>query len=192
MQATSTPALAQPQPSAFGALTAAVILAVGIGAGAIIGVNLAKPADVAPAAGIEFGRQATGGFERQRNGEPAITTPGAAAVAQRSGETGALSPAQRSLLDQRRGETGAAAAAAVDALTSDDFLASVGFRREHSGIRPNKAVAGPAMGNGSLIWLGTNPGSLGKLADDQMATFNGYGLSQPGADETEKIGRAHR
>jgi hypothetical protein len=172
MQATSTPALARPKPSAFGALTAAVILAVGIGAGAIIGVNLAKAEAVAPAA--EFGSHVN------------------ALRLQRNGETGALTPAQRSLLDQRRGETGAAAAAAVDALTADDFLASVGFRREHSGIGPNKVVAGPAMGNGSLIWLGTNPGSLGKLADDQMATFNGYGLSQPGADETEKIGRAHR
>ena len=79
-----------------------------------------------------------------------------------------------------------------NALTADDFLASVGFRREHSGLGPNKVIAGPAIGNGAMVWLGTNPGPAGKLADDDMSEFNGYGLSQPDADETAKRGLAHR
>ena len=170
MQATSTPALAQPKPNAFGAILGAGILAVGITAGALIGVNLPQAAD-APTAKVD---------------------PAAALRVQRNGETGALTPAQRSLIEQRRGETGAAAAAAVDALTADDFLASVGFRREHSGLGPNKVIAGPAIGNGAMVWLGTNPGPAGKLADDDMSEFNGYGLSQPDADETAKRGLAHR
>lgn len=172
MQATSTPALAQPKPSALGALTAAAILVVGIGAGAFIGVNAAATTSTAVSG-------------------PAIDAAAALRV-QRNGETGALTPAQRALVDQRRGETGAAAVVAADALTSDDFLAAVGFRREHSGIKPAPAVAGPAIGNGAMIWLGTNPGTVGKLADDQMASFNAIGLSKPGADETAKVGRAHR
>ena len=170
MQATSTPALAQPKPNAFGALLGATILAVGIAAGALIGVNVPQAAD-APIAKLDAA---------------------AALRVQRNGETGALTPAQRALIAQRHGETGAAAAIAADALTADDFLASVGFRREHSGVRSNKVVAGPAIGNGAMVWLGTSPGSAGAIADDDMSFFNGYGLSKPGADETAKRGLAHR
>jgi hypothetical protein len=173
MQATSTPALAQPKPSAFGALTAAAILVVGIGAGALIGVNVGSTASVSPEAG---------------NGAAY------ALGVQRAGEIGALTPAQRSLLDQRRGETGAAAAAAADALTADDFLASVGFRREHSGIKP--ALTGPAMGNGAMIWLGTSPiapvAPVASVYGDQAAYWHSYGLARPDADETAKRGLAHR
>lgn len=87
MHATSTPTLAQPKPSAFGAVAAAA-LAVGIAVGAIAAVNLA------PATG-----SATSGA--------AIGPTGAGLSLQRNGETGALTPAQRSLLDQRKGEIGA-------------------------------------------------------------------------------------
>lgn len=90
MHATSTPTLAQPKPSAFGAI-AAVALAVGIAAGAIAAVNLA------PTTG-----SATSGA--------AIGPTGAGLSLQRNGETGALTPAQRSLQEQRRGEIGAGAA----------------------------------------------------------------------------------
>lgn len=177
MQATSTPALAQPKPSAFGALTAAIVLAVGIGAGAVIGVNLAQSNAIAPAAGLDYGSHSY------------------ALRVQRNGETGALTPAQRSLLDQRHGETGAAAAIAVDALTADDFFAAVGFRREHSGIKA-APVAGPVFANGAMVWLGTSPiapVAPAKDADgDQMSYWNSVGLSQPGADESAKRGRAHR
>ena len=113
--------------------------------------------------------------------------PAAALRVQRNGETGALTPAQRSLIEQRRGETGAAAAAAVDALTADDFLASVGFRREHSGLGPNKVIAGPAIGNGAMVWLGTNPGPAGKLSTDPVQARQadqGVGHDdQPGGDQ---------
>ena len=36
------------------------------------------------------------------------------------------------------------------------------------------------------------PVVFGELADDDMSEFNGYGLSQPDADETAKRGLAHR
>lgn len=91
MHATSTPTLAQPKPSAFGAI-AAVALAVGIAAGAIAAVNLA------PTSGT-----ATSGA--------AIRPTGAGLSLQRNGETGALTPAERALKLQRQGEIGAGAAA---------------------------------------------------------------------------------
>lgn len=87
MHATSSPTLAQPKRSAFGAVAAAA-LAVGIAAGAIAAVNLA------PAAGT-----ATSGA--------ALGPTGAGLSLQRNGETGALTPAQRGLQLQRRGEIGA-------------------------------------------------------------------------------------
>lgn len=87
MHATSTPTLAQPKPSAFGAIAAAA-LAVGIAAGAIAAVNLA------PTTGT-----ATSGA--------AIGPTGAGLSLQRNGETGALTPAQRGLQLQRQGEIAA-------------------------------------------------------------------------------------
>jgi hypothetical protein len=85
MQATSTPQLAQPKLNAFGAFLGAVTLAVGIVAGALIGVNLAPAVSVAPVAG-------------------GISPENAALQVQRNGETGAMTPAQRSLIEHRRGE----------------------------------------------------------------------------------------
>lgn len=87
MHATSTPTLAQPKPSAFGAIAAAA-LAVGIAAGAIAAVNLAPTTGTATS-GAAFG------------------PTGAGLSLQRNGETGALTPAQRGLQLQRQGEIGA-------------------------------------------------------------------------------------
>lgn len=67
---------------------------------------------------------------------------------------------------------------------------------EASGLRNAPAVAAPVirgpLTGGALVYTGANPGTTGKIADDQMSQFNGYGLSKPGADESEKVGRAHR
>jgi hypothetical protein len=92
MQATSTPTLAHPKSGGFAALGGAAILAAAVGVGAILGVNLAT------------------------SGAPAANLSDAAAYAlgvQRSGEIGAMSPAQRGLLEQRQGEIGAGVAAPV-------------------------------------------------------------------------------
>jgi hypothetical protein len=82
---------------------------------------------------------------------------------------------------------GAAFRNPTSVLGADDFYSQVGFRRDgaaHPGTIP---IVG-----GYMIWVGTQPGTTGKIADDQMSYFNGVGLSKPGADETEKVGRAHR
>jgi len=97
MHATSTPTLAQPKPSAFGAI-AAVALAVGIAAAAIAAVNLAPTT----------GKASSGA---------AIGPTGVGYSLQRNGETGALTPAERGLQLQRQGEIGAGAVAAP-AITS--------------------------------------------------------------------------
>ncbi|MGK2850629.1 MAG: hypothetical protein ACSLFN_06950 [Candidatus Limnocylindrales bacterium] len=67
MHATSTPTLAQPKPSAFGAI-AAVALAVGIAAGAIAAVNLA-PTTVSLTNDAGSATQIEQGLKLQRQGE---------------------------------------------------------------------------------------------------------------------------
>jgi hypothetical protein len=88
MHATS-PSISQPTVSGIKAFGAVIALAAAVTAGAVIAVNLA-PTSASPAAG---GASAA-----------------AALKLQRAGEIGALTPAQRGLLEQRAGEIGAGAA----------------------------------------------------------------------------------
>jgi hypothetical protein len=64
---------------------------------------------------------------------------------------------------------------------------------EASGLRNGPIQSGDSRG------LYGAPGAFripaapaGSAADDQMSKFNSWGLSKPGADEAEKVGRAHR
>jgi hypothetical protein len=167
MQATTTPKLAAPFPAAQ-ALLAAVLLAVALTVVGTIGIALQRSAPAAPNAAAQ---QLDGAGQRRQ-----IVASSDAVVG-----------ASDRLLD------GAAFRTSSNALTDDDFYSQVGFRRGGAALPGTiPAVRGPVFAGGHLIWLGTQPGTNGTIADDQMSSFNGVGLSKPGADETEKVGRAHR
>lgn len=95
------------------------------------------------------------------------------------------------------------AAPATPAAVIGDYEAS-GVRRGIDVSAADRALDGAAFRNpakaavlaptvGGLVYTGANPGtSAGSVASDDMAQFNGIGLSKPGADETQKVGRAHR
>jgi hypothetical protein len=134
MQATSTPQLAQPKLNALGAFLGAVTLAVGILAGTVIGVALAPDSSVAPVAG-------------------GISPDNGALRIQRSGEIGAMTAAERSLLEQRRGEINAgvppfagaaennmsdAAAGALKGTQVNQFRGDRGYWRNHAQEKPSR------------------------------------------------------
>ena len=64
---------------------------------------------------------------------------------------------------------------------------------EASGLRRGPIESGDSRGLHGAPGAFRNPGApAGSVADDQMSQFTGWGLSKPGADETQKVGRAHR
>ena len=136
MQATSTPTLAQPKSGAFAALGGAAILAAAVGVGAILGVNLASSG------------AATAGHD--------ANVAAYALNVQRSGEVGALTPAQRGLLLQRQGEIGAANAQRVAPVE--------------------------IMPKGELFTTPTGTTIYRIGGRDPMATFNSIGLSNGVSD----------
>lgn len=63
---------------------------------------------------------------------------------------------------------------------------------EASGLRNGPIASGDSRGLYGAPGAFRSPASTGSAADDQMSQFNSWGLSKPGADEAEKVGRAHR
>jgi hypothetical protein len=171
MQATSTPQLAQSKPNALGAFLAAVALAVAIVAGVAISVSLAPATSVTstqPGAAI---LPDNGALRITRAGEIGAATAAERSLAeQRRGEimtgaqtlpsvTGALTPAQRTLLEHRRAGdpwfselmTGAQtfpgvadnnmSDAALDALApshGSQFRGDRGYWRNHAQEKPSR------------------------------------------------------
>lgn len=173
MQATSTPQLAQSKPNALGAFLAAVTLAVAIVAGVVISVSLAPASDVAPAPAGATILPDNGALRITRAGEIGAATPAQRGLAlQRRGEimtgagsvgavtpAGALTPAQRVLLEHRRAGdpwfselmTGAQtfpgvadnnmSDAALDALKGEQvsqFRGDRGYWRNHAQEKPSR------------------------------------------------------
>jgi hypothetical protein len=171
MQATSTPQLAQPKLNALGAFLAAVTLAVAIVAGVVISVSLAPATVVTPTQPGAAILPDNGALRITRAGEIGAATAAERSLAeQRRGEimtgaqtfpavTGALTPAQRSLLEHRNpgdpwsGElmTGAsalqgvadnnmsdAAAAALKGTQVNQFRGDRGYWRNHAQEKPSR------------------------------------------------------
>jgi hypothetical protein len=173
MQATSTPQLAQSKPNALGAFLAAVTLAVAIVAGVVISVNVAPAAVVTPAQPGAAILPDNGALRITRAGEIGAATAAERSLAeQRRGEimagagtvdavtpAGALTPAQRLLLQHRRAGdpwfselmTGAQtfpgvadnnmSDAALDALApshGSQFRGDRGYWRNHAQEKPSR------------------------------------------------------
>lgn len=178
MHATSTPTLAQPKPSAFGAI-AAVALAFGIAAGAIAAVNLA------PTTGT-----ATSGA--------AIGQTGAGLSLHRNGETGALTPAQRGLKLQRQGEIAAGVtttpvevmpkveSVAAPAITSPSAQDQMAYWNTFSLIGPSAHDALRAAGG----WYAFQP--LGRSAFEALGGDVRWYVFPSTAADDQPVGVSHR
>jgi hypothetical protein len=138
MQATSTPTLAQPKSGAFAALGGAAILAAAVGVGAILGVNLASSG------------AATAGND--------ANVAAYALKVQRSGEMGALTPAQRGLLLQRQGEINAGAAAASTTFTTPTgTVVRIGGRDGQGAFNEAPLLSASDLIRGSKGWYAYAP-----------------------------------
>ena len=161
MQATSTPTLAQPKSGAFAALGGAAILAAAVGVGAILGVNLASSG------------AATAGND--------ANVAAYALKVQRSGEMGALTPAQRGLLLQRQGEINAGAAAASTTFTTPTgTVVRIGGRDGQVAFNQAPALAAHDLIRGSKGWYAYAPATPAiTSADDAFRAANGWGATVP-------------
>ena len=178
MQATSTPTLAQPKSGAFAALGGAVILAAAVGAGAIIGVNLASSGAATAGNDANVAAYALG--------------------VQRNGEIGALTPAQRGLVLQRKGEIalGAVTPKAVVPVeimpksesttftTPTGTVVRIGGRDGQAAFNQAPLVSAYDLIRGSRGWYAFAPAGPAILsADDAQRAANGWmGTTLTGKD----------
>ena len=185
MQATSTPTLAQPKNGAFAALGGAAIIAAAVGVGAILGVNLASSG------------AATAGND--------ANVAAYALKVQRSGEMGALTPAQRGLLLQRQGEINAGAASATTTFTTPTgTVVRIGGRDGQAAFNQAPALAAHDLIRGSRGWYAYVPSVVPypapvypPVAQDPATNLSDYfGAKAAWADSAEgndtPVGISHR